>query len=368
MEKIKEISVFFPAYNEEKNIEKTVLLANKVLERVAEEYEIIVVDDGSKDKTKEIVKKLSDENDKIRLVEHKINRGYGGALKTGFKNCKYKWMVFTDSDGQFDFSEFPNFLATQRKTKADLVIGYYKKRKVSFKRKLSTFVWQLIVRILFGLKVKSIDCGFKLIRKKVIDSMVLESERGAFISTEFLVKAKEKKNKIVEIPVSHYERKEGEATGSDWKVILNSFKDLYKLKKRFLLFSFVGLTSALTSLLIFNLFFWIGFSFVLSMVIGIVFSLAYNFLMNRNITFSAKNMNIKKQISRYLVVYFISQGINLFVSTVIKSLIGKGFLLTNLAVVTGIAVSVPFSFIGSLLWAFKKKGEENKIFKIMEEG
>ncbi len=368
MEKIKELSVFFPAYNEEKNIEKTVLSANKVMENVVENYEIIVVDDGSKDKTKEIVKKLSMDNDKIRLVEHEVNKGYGGAIRTGFKSCKYEWIVFADSDGQFEFSELPNFISTQRETNADLVIGYYKKRQVPFKRKLNSSIWQLIVRILFGLNVKDIDCGFKLIRKKVIDSMVLESGRGAFISTEFLVKAKADNYKIVEIPVTHYPREEGEATGADLKVILNSFKDLYKLKKRFLLFCFVGITSALVSLLVFNIFFWTGFQFITSMVIGILSATTYNFFMNRNITFSARGIPIQNQLWRYGIVYLVSQGVNLGVGVIMKFLLEDGFVLTNIAVLIGIAVSIPFSFIGSLLWAFKKKGEENKIFKLIEKG
>lgn len=366
MEKIKEISVFFPAYNEEKNIERTVLLADKVLKKFAEEYEIIVVDDGSKDKTGEIVKKLASQNKRIRLVTHKKNKGYGHAVRSGFKNSKYEWIVFTDSDGQFDFSEFPNFISTQRETNADLVVGYYRKRQVSFKRKLNTSLWQIIIRILFGLKVKDIDCGFKLIRKNVIDYMNLESERGAFISTEFLVKAKAGKHKIAEIPVTHYARESGEATGSDIKVILNSFKDLYKLKKRFILFCFVGLTSALMSLIVFNILFWFGLGFTFCLFFGIIFSTIYNFLMNRNLTFSAKGIPIKKQLGKYGFVYSISQGINLLIASIMVYLLGPGNLQANIAVLVGIAFSIPFSFLGSLLWAFKKKGKEMEVFQLIE--
>ncbi len=363
MERIKEISAFFPAYNEEGNIENTVLKANKVLEKMADKYEIIVVDDGSKDKTREIVRELSSKNNKIRLITHKKNSGYGSAVRSGFKNCKYEWIVFTASDGQFDFSELPNFISTQRKTGADLVIGYYRKRRVPFARKLNSAAWQFLIRVLLGLKVKDIDCGFKLIRKKVIDSMPLTSERGAFISTEFLVKAKQNNFKMVEIPITHYPRKEGQATGADFKVIINSFKDLYQLKKKglspvkrkFFLFCFVGITSTIISLIIFNLLLWLGLTFSLSFILALLGGIICNFLMNRNIAFSAKGFPVKKQMWRYGIVYLMTRSVNFFVGLIMVYLLGEGTLQANIAAMIGIAVGVPFSFLGSLLWAFKKE-------------
>ena len=227
---IQEISVFFPAYNEEGNIEKTVRSAKKVLLKTAEKWEIIIVNDGSKDKTLEVAQKLKKEDKRIRIVNYKVNRGYGAAVKGGLYNAKYPWIVFTDSDGQFDFSELGKFIRTQKKTKADLVIGYYLKRKVSFMTIATSKMWEIVVFLLFGLKVRDIDCGFKLISKKVIDTIPkLESERGAFISSEFLIKSKKAGFKIVEIGAKHYPREVGEATGRDLNVIIKSFSDLIKL-------------------------------------------------------------------------------------------------------------------------------------------
>ncbi len=118
---------------------------------------------------------------------------------------------------------------TQKTTDADLVIGYYLKRNVPFYRKINTFLWQLVVRILFGLNVRDIDCAFKLISKKVIEKIPkLESERGAFISSEFLIKAKKSGFKIVEIGVHHYPAKRV-GTGAKLNVIIKSFVDLFKL-------------------------------------------------------------------------------------------------------------------------------------------
>lgn len=234
--KIKELSVFFPAYNEEESIKATVEKAIIVLKKIAEKWEIIVVNDGSTDKTSEIVKTLRQAQGKrnpIRLITHTRNRGYGAALKSGFYNAKYNWIAYTDAEGQFDFSEINKFFEKQRQTDADLVIGYYLKRAVPFYRILGSRLWELAVFLLFGLRVKDIDCGFKLVKKEVIDSIPrLEAERGPFISSELLIKAKRAGFKIMEIGVHHYPRTTGKATGASLKVALSGLKDLWQLRKK----------------------------------------------------------------------------------------------------------------------------------------
>jgi len=230
---IDKLSVFFPAYNEELNIENTVNQTIPILKKVAKKWEIIVINDGSKDKTEEKVKNLIKKykNEDIRLITHNPNRGYGAGLKSGLYAAKYPWITFTDADGQFDFNDIKTLLATQAKTKADLVIGYYLGRKVPFYRIWGSKVWQLAVFILFGLKVRDIDCGFKLINKKVVDTIPkLEAERGPFISSEFLIKAKRCGFKIVEVGVHHFERQAGAATGSNLDVIIAGLKDLIRLR------------------------------------------------------------------------------------------------------------------------------------------
>lgn len=230
---ISEFSVFFPAVNEEAHIEDTVNKARKTLEKVADKWEIIIVDDGSSDKTPEISDQIAKTDRRIKVIHHKQNRGYGAAFKTGFYNAKYKWITFTDADGQFDFSEITKFINTQKKTKADMVVGYYKARQVSKSKIFTSKVWEYLVYILFGMKVRDIDCGFKLVSKKVVDAVPkLESERGAFISSEFLIKAKKSGFKIVEIGVTHYPRTAGTGTGRNLNVIINSFTDLFKLWRK----------------------------------------------------------------------------------------------------------------------------------------
>ena len=226
------ISVFFPAYNEEANLKRTVKKALEILPKIANTWEILVINDGSEDNTGEIAENLKRENPNIRVIHHRQNRGYGAALKSGFYNAKYKWIAFCDADGQFDFSEITRFIDTQQKTNADLVIGYYLKRKVPFLRILgSKLLWEPVVFLLFGLKVRDIDCGFKLIKKEIIEKIPqLEAERGPFISSELLIKAKRQGYKIAEVGVHHYPRKAGKATGASLKVILSGFSDLWRLR------------------------------------------------------------------------------------------------------------------------------------------
>ena len=230
---IDQLSVFLPTYNEEQNIKVVTLKVQSVLEKIADKWEIIIVDDGSTDSTYESALGLLKTDKRIRLIHHKENMGYGAALKSGFYNARYNWIAFIDSDGQFDFSEMPGFIDKQKETGADLVIGYYKKRKVSFTKILTSKGWELLVLALFGLRARDIDCGFKLVSKKVIDSIPkLQSERGAFISSELLIKAKKKGFKIVEIPVTHYPRLRGLGTGRNINVIIKSFVDLFKLWRK----------------------------------------------------------------------------------------------------------------------------------------
>lgn len=230
---IEAISVFFPAYNEQGNLENTVGLAISVLEDIADKWEVIIVDDGSTDSTLKVAEKLRSQDNRIRVVSHTKNRGYGASLKSGFYSSKFPWICFTDADGQFDFSEIVKLIEKQKNTKADLVIGYYLKRKVPLFTVLTSKIWELIILILFGLKVKDIDCGFKLISKEVIDKIdKLESERGAFISSELLIKAKDKGFKFTEIGVNHYPRKKGLGTGRKINVIIKSFVDLFRLWKK----------------------------------------------------------------------------------------------------------------------------------------
>ena len=228
MDKLDGLSLFFPAYNEEGNIKNTVEKAIPVLKNVASKYELLIVDDGSKDKTGEIADKLAEEYSFIQVIHHCSNQGYGEALKSGFYNSKYQWIVFIDSDGQFDFSEVTRLI--EKSGEADIVAGYRINRQDPLMRKIFGFGWTFLSRLLLDVGVRDVDCAFKLVKKKVIDTIPkLQSTRGGMISPELLGRAKKAGFKIVEVGVHHYPRKEGKQTGANLKVIFKSFMDLGKL-------------------------------------------------------------------------------------------------------------------------------------------
>jgi glycosyltransferase involved in cell wall biosynthesis len=220
------ISVFFPAFNEEKTIKAAVSNAISVIPGLFNDYEIIIVDDGSTDKTPEICSALAKENRNIRVVRHPKNLGYGAALKSGFSSAGKELVFFTDGDNQFDISEIKTFLPHLQN--ADLVIGYRLKRKDSWHRLLFGIMFRLLVGVAFNLWVKDVDCAFKLIKKDVLKDMVLKSD-GALINTELLVRSKKKGFRIKEVGVHHFPRKGGKATGGNIKVIVKAFYEIIKL-------------------------------------------------------------------------------------------------------------------------------------------
>jgi len=226
--KIKEISVFFPAFNEEANIANTVIKAKNVLEKVAKKWEIIVVNDGSKDNTLKIAKELTKEDKRIRFINHKENKGYGEALKSGFYGAKYKWIVMTDGDGQFDFNELTKLY--KKTDKAEVVVGFRLDRKDPAIRKLFGWGWTFLANLLLGIRVRDVDCAFKLVKKDVINKIPkLQSTRGGMISPELLARARKAGFTIDQVGVHHFPRTEGHQTGADINVIVKSFVDLIKL-------------------------------------------------------------------------------------------------------------------------------------------
>lgn len=226
------LSVFFPAYNEEGNIEKTVRGALEILRGLdsVQEFEILIVDDGSTDRTGEIADRLAAEASEVKAIHHSQNRGYGGALKTGFYNARFEWVVFTDSDGQFDFAEVTEFIKLAEGADApDLILGYRLGRADSLMRKLNSRLWAVLVWLLFGLRVRDRACGFKMIRRRVIEGIAPLESDGAVAEDELLIRAKRAGFKFAEVGVHHYPRATGEPTGADPRVILRAFREIFSL-------------------------------------------------------------------------------------------------------------------------------------------
>ncbi len=224
---VQKLSVFFPSFNEEGNIVSTVEKAENVLKNLnLEDYEILVINDGSKDKTGDVAENYAKRYNKIEVI-HQKNGGYGAALQTGFYKSKFDWITYTDADGQFDFSEVTKFL--DKTQEADILIGFRIKRNDPFIRLVIAKGWAILLYIFFGLKLRDVDCGFKMISRKFLDTIPhLESTRGGMINAELAIKAEKYGFRIIQIGVNHYPRLFGQPTGASLKVIINSFIDLIK--------------------------------------------------------------------------------------------------------------------------------------------
>jgi len=221
------ISAVLPAYNEEKIIAATATAMASTLAELTDDYEVVVVNDGSRDATRQIVEALSAENPRIRCVSHPVNRGYGAALATGFRAATKELVFMTDGDKQFDPREVAKFLPYVEE--ADLVIGYRQPRMDPFMRRLNAWGWNLLVRLLFGYVARDVDCAFKLFRRSVWESIQVEAT-GATFSAEFLIKARRKGYRIRELRATHYPRTAGKATGAKPSVILRAFRELIRLR------------------------------------------------------------------------------------------------------------------------------------------
>jgi glycosyltransferase involved in cell wall biosynthesis len=224
-----ELSVVLPAHNEEATVAKVVEEVHRTLADWEMEAEIILVDDGSTDRTGEIAQALAARIPSLRVVQHAPGRGYGGALKAGFAAARGEWIVFYPTDKQFIFSELEMLLA--RAGEADIVTGYRANRHDDVLRRLNALGWNSVVRFLFGYLCRDVDCGFKLFWRGILDQVELDSD-GAMIDTELLAGAVARGYRIAEVPVTHLPRRAGEATGAHISVIARAFRDLVRFRAR----------------------------------------------------------------------------------------------------------------------------------------
>jgi glycosyltransferase involved in cell wall biosynthesis len=228
-EKPVSVSVFFPCYNEQDNVSATVKTAVDLLQGINADYEVIVVDDGSRDDTKKIAEQLSQENNRIKVVSHPVNLGYGAALQSGFRAASKELVFYTDGDGQFDIKEMLPLLELIKE--CDIVSCYRLKRQDNFIRRLNAWCWTRLGCFLFHMKVRDVDCAFKLYKRQIFDNIKMSST-GALIDTEIIARAIRKGYKITQKGVHHYPRTAGQQTGANVKVILRAFKELFELHRQ----------------------------------------------------------------------------------------------------------------------------------------
>ncbi len=222
------LSAVLPAHNEAENIQNTVLNCVAYLEPNVASYEVIVVNDGSSDNTKEIVEQLASENSNVVLVNHEVNKGYGSALRSGFDSARNEYIFFMDSDGQFDIEDLDSLLPLVSPDK--VVIGYRMGRADSFIRSLNAWMYAQYIHLMFGLNVKDMDCAFKVFPTKAYRDIAPIKSGGALFTAEFLIKLKRNGFVFEEVGVRHFPRQFGTQSGANIKVILRMFKESWKLR------------------------------------------------------------------------------------------------------------------------------------------
>jgi glycosyltransferase involved in cell wall biosynthesis len=220
------LSVCMPAYNEALNIADTLDGACAVLPELVRNFEVVIVDDGSRDATASEVERYMELQPSVRLVRHPTNRGYGAAVTTGLRAARGDLIFFTDSDGQFSLLDLSQFLLESRCN--DVVIGYRYARAENGLRRVNALAWNMLIRLLLGVRVRDLDCAFKLFRREVIDRLRLDAT-GAAISAEILVQTTRGQWKVRELPVTHFPRYHGAPTGAALKVIARAFGELPQL-------------------------------------------------------------------------------------------------------------------------------------------
>lgn len=222
------LSVFLPAFNEEKNITDTLSDVVGVLKELKlKDWEVLVINDGSKDDTAAKVSEVSRHDPRVKLVNHVTNKGYGRALKTGFETAQYPWIAFLDSDAQFKFAGIRKFL--EQTDTADVILGYRLNRADPFQRRIFTWGWKMLAMVVLGLNVRDYSCGFKMMKKKVYENIKPIHSEEKVTQIEILIKAKKRGFKFAEVGVHHYPRIHGVPTGANLSVVSKSFVDLMRL-------------------------------------------------------------------------------------------------------------------------------------------
>jgi glycosyltransferase involved in cell wall biosynthesis len=231
--RVPRLSYFFPAHNEAANIEALVEEALATLPTLAETFEVIAVDDGSRDATGAIADRLAAAHPGVvRVVHHPTNLGYGEALRSGFRAARYDLVAFTDGDRQFRVADLGRLLARLAEPdRPDAVVGYRLRRADPPIRTLYARLYRLANRIWFGLRVRDVDCACKVFRREALADVAVESG-GAFFSAELLIKLVARGRRIVEVGVPHHPRRAGSPTGAKPSVIWRAVKDFWSLRLR----------------------------------------------------------------------------------------------------------------------------------------
>ncbi|MBO0859518.1 MAG: glycosyltransferase family 2 protein [Chloracidobacterium sp.] len=229
------VSVFFPALNDENSIAGLIAEAIEVALRVTDDYEVIVVNDGSSDGTAEVLNALASREPRLRVIHHQSNRGYGGALRSGFENATKDLIFYTDGDGQYDVREMAKLIPLMIEG-VDVVNGYKIKRSDTRRRIALGAIYKFLARLMFGLPIRDVDCDFRLMRREAIQSVSLTSTSGV-ICTEMIYKLSRAGCRFAETPVHHYPRLHGQSQFFTLRRMAKTGCDFFRLWLKLVVFS-----------------------------------------------------------------------------------------------------------------------------------
>jgi len=229
----KSISIVLPAYNEEMVIADTVAACLRAADRYCPNVSVIVVDDGSRDRTGAIIDQLAMNDPRVVAVHHPTNRGYGAAVLSGFAAARTELLFFMDGDGQFDIDDIAKLLRVEEAAApGTVVLGYRERRRDTALRRLNAWGWKQVVSLMLGLRgIRDIDCAFKLFPTAMVQACDVTAQ-GAMVNTELLLKLQRMGVHMVQVPVRHLPRVHGKATGANLRVIANAFRELPHLRRR----------------------------------------------------------------------------------------------------------------------------------------
>ncbi|MDB5237419.1 MAG: glycosyl transferase family 2 [Parcubacteria group bacterium] len=357
------LSLFFPTYNEEENIQELIESTVRVVEDspYIGEYEVLIINDGSKDRTQQAAEALAEQYPYVHVINHPKNLGYGAALKTGIKAATKDYVFFTDADLQFDIVELQN-LIVQVADHEDMVVGYRAPRRDPFMRLMNAKAWNALNRFLFGLRIRDIDCAFKLFKRELVQDLPLRSN-GAMINAEILIRLQRAGTEIKEVPVSHLPRVAGSPTGAKPSVILRAFREMVNLyrgelglvtHKQAMKFLAVGVINTTIDISVYFLLTRSGAlpesMFVTAKFFSFMTGTVSSLILNRYWTFEMRSRITMVELARFYAMISVSLAVNLTTIYVAVQTL-------QLPDVVGLFFATGFSFIASYslskLWVFR---------------
>ncbi len=226
---IRSISAVLPAYNEAANLSQVVARTIEALDDVVPEFEILVVDDGSRDATRRLAEDLAARHPQVQVIHHAKNRGYGAACRSGISAARKQFVFRMDADGQYNPADLARLV--QWNDEFDIVAGYRQRRSDSAFRSLLSFCFKVLIRPVFGVKLRDVNCGFTLYRTSLVKSLSLESA-SKLINTEIVVRARERQASVREVGIRHFPRRAGKQTGARPGVILGTLREAIAFRRR----------------------------------------------------------------------------------------------------------------------------------------